>query len=213
MRILSINTTNQNIFYQKQSSVHKTKNCGTTTSFKGYETMLRDYAKTKFPKAWDAGSAFLDLTIALHKETNPTSQSLYQKFADAKYFEFTSFISEISRPVTRMKSSVRDLLYMSKEQSLSLYKNNEYEFRLINFGKHGFWGNLFESESARNKVSVEFSAPKASLALSMTKKGDYLLNQECDNYWIRTEYDGFSGDLISREDGYCTEPINGAFYP
>lgn len=213
MRIQSINYSTPTNFYKSQTVGVKSTKQQKEFSFKGYESLLREYAATNFSKSWDVSAAFLKLCIELQNQKPSVNPYIYKKFTDAKYFHFLSFLDEISKPSKFMNSATRDLLYMSADEPLTLYNvKDKYSLTLYNKGKYGFLNNLFDSENAKNNVSLAFDAPDVRLELYKTKNGDYALEQYKDNFWQKSIFDGFSNDLISRESGSSTQSI-AAFYP
>ena len=179
-----------------------------TPTFKGYEDVLWKNLKKNLTNRIDVALSVQDIYKSLLKESGIKKMQFFNTVHEWILNRPTYFVEELSKPTAQMRPEFRDLFFSSKEENISILKGKgDDEVYLVNFGKHGFWNFLFDSEYAKKDIRLVFSSKDGSLELGTTKKGQIYADQTYKTgYWKKNIFDKYSGLRISQETGDASAP-------
>ena len=148
------------------------------TTFKSYNEAVKKIAGENIKTEAKAAEAFAFLINELLNESEKTTNLDWKMVKPYILGGMRTFLEEITKPIAQVKSELRNLIFDSKLDELPLIKKEgKPALSLFNWGKQGFWNSIFESESAKNDVRIDFFAPDASVNLGLEKNGALYLEQ------------------------------------
>ncbi len=121
----------------------------------------------------------------------------------------TSLIEELCKPIAKVRSEFRDIIFKSQEELVPIIKKgNDNLLYISNFGKHGFWNTVFERESATNDMRIVFLSRNGSFEIGVNKKGNLVSEQYFNSgYWKKNTYNMLMGDRISNKTGNAFDVV------
>ena len=206
MKIQSINSINyvQNRKNGK-TSVPRINN----VMFKAYKDSIHNALRKNVNDRADIANIIIDLYNQLKRSSKIGNSQFYKNIEEWICTKPTYFIQEICKPTAEINSIFRDLIFKSKDENISILKGSgDDEAFIINFGKHGFFSNLFESEYAKNDMRLVFSGDEGTIELGTTKDGKISFEQFFKSgYWKKSLFSSSTGNKISEKTGDASEPV------
>ena len=207
MKIQPINNVNySNINAKKTKSKHKVS---TNTTFRGYEEVLWNALKKDLKDRAEVANTVQEVYTSFIKERGTKKMPFFDTVHEWILTKPTYFIEELSKPIADINTKFRDLFFKSKNENISILQgDNEKEAYIINFGKHGFWNFMFDSEYARNDMRLVFSSKDGSLELGTTKKEEFYAEQIYKTgFWKKNIFDKYTDIRIAQKTGDASEPV------
>ena len=161
-------------------------------SFKSYESIMKNAYSIDIKQRSSVISNFRKIYNVLLKERGITISPAMRKIQ--RHFDFAddsiqSFLDEICKPVSQVKSDLRDIVYDSRERDIPLIQKGYSTLLYIeNNGKHGFFNRMFDSESARNDIRVTLESGDYRYQVGLTGDKWLKLRKEWANDWDESVY-------------------------
>lgn len=163
-------------------------------SFNGYIDVMSKVVKRDLKDVSDVSNAFGDLYSALKSSPEVKVSPDLSLLEKNGLLSINSFMKKICAPIAKVPSELRDLVFKSEEESIELLKD-EYlgSLSMCNFGKKGFFNNLFNSQDAKSDIKFLFSTPvNDSFEVGITGNGGLQVEQVNYPNWIKSEFDFIS---------------------
>lgn len=187
----------------------KIKQKANTPIFKGYEDVLWNALRKDLKDRAEVANTVQEVYTSFIKERGTKKMPFFDTVHEWILTKPTYFIEELSKPIADINVKLRDLFFKSKDENISILQgNNESEAYIVNFGKHGFWSFMFDSEYARNDMRLVFSSKDGSLELGTTKKEEFYAEQIYKTgFWKKNIFDKYTDKRIAEKTGDASEPV------
>lgn len=167
-------------------------------SFKSYDKLLRNVVSEEIKNGIYVKCNFEELYKTL-KDDPTTIKTSYLSILE-RYDEFKTdiwkFLNIICKPIADVPADLRNIVFEAEKRNIPLITKGEYNtpFMLIHDGKHGFMGNFFNSQNARNNMKFVFSSGDKQYEVGLTKdKWLWAKQEDSDGY-----KEGIYGQLSCR---------------
>jgi len=207
MKIQSINNYN---YVQKTNARKRNSSYGIQNiAFEAYSDSMYNALRKKMNNTTDVAKTIQDLFLQLRESSKIGNQNFYEAVKDWISSKPTFFIQEICKPIKEVNPVFRDLIFKSKDENISILKGSgDDEVIIVNFGKHGFFNNLFESEYAKNDMRLVFGSDEGTIELGTTKNGKISFEQYFKSgYWEKSLFGSGSGNKVSHKSGNASDTV------
>ena len=178
-------------------------------SFKQFEQVLDKVVSTELTSGKHAVQLFSDLYKALINTPNITKMPDLTTFTQCNLsvWNVASFINALSKPIKEVPGFLRDIVFKSEDENISLIKmGSEDALCMYNLGKFGFFNCLFNSQDAKSDIRFAFQNKNNRFEIGSTKKGLLKVRQECYRDWC--EYILYNDSVKSSKSGeYDDTPL------
>ena len=202
---IKMNSNRYNSVNHKQSNIQTSP-----VSFKGnFEQIMRNVLSRDITSRAEVEHAMSELYFASVGENGISKTSIYPLLSGWLAVKGTFLIEELCKPIAKVRSEFRDIIFDSQEKCLPIVQKEDKDLIYIaNFGKQGFWNNMFENESAPNDVRVIFASNEGTFEVGTNKKEKLVTEQYWKSgYWKKNVYNWYFGDRISHKTGDASETI------
>ena len=212
---MKIQPISRPVCYSRQNVMtNKTKSINSNNvSFNGYSDVMNEALEATLNNRADVAKHAKNLFLSLIKEKDVVKKPIFDTVKDWLNTSAINFVEELCKPIAEVKSSLRDIVFDSKEDLLTVLEGpNDNEVFIVNLGKHGFWNNMFEIESARNDVRLSFVSNRGTFEVGTTKNG----NLEAGQYfktgsWQKSIFNE-QGIKVKQKSGYSPDtPVWGGY--
>ena len=156
--------------------------------FTGFEKTISDASRKTFKNDSEVEETFKQIFNAILKDSNIIKEASFNIIIDTyKQEGFRGLMNELWKAYT--SDNFIPLINSSEGHILNLaQKDDKPVVELINYGRHGFWNAINDTEYATRDVRLSFSYGKNSIEFYLDKKGDCSLLQ---NYEKTSIYSGY----------------------
>lgn len=176
--------------------------CQKPLSFRGYKESMSDAIRANFNYKSEVNGIIKDLFEELQATEGTKKHPAFDILNEWISERPIAFIKEICEPLGKMKPTFRDLIIDSECDIIPiLEKSDDNVVFLSNYGKLGFLNTLFNNQNAKNDIRLFLKSQDSYLELSMTKRGNIVLEQSHQGFWEKSYFNSIDGKKYLTKKG------------